>query len=86
MTVVPHAVLESMLRKPSDTHRVGYRALSVRAAGTSPTKTREVQTKQEGSLKQNQLQERGKRRELVNKVLQLLLYTVIFPGSPYYVV
>lgn len=63
MTVIPHAVWERMQRKPSDTHLVGYWGQSVRAAGTSPTKTRKVQTKQESSLQQNQLRERGKRRQ-----------------------
>ena len=77
MTVLPHAVLEIMQRKASNTHLVAYWALSIRAALASPTKTREVQTKQESSLKQNQLQERGKRRQLVNKVYYSLFCTVI---------
>lgn len=42
MTVIPHAVSESMQRKPSNTHLLDYWGLSVRAAVTSPTKARKV--------------------------------------------
>lgn len=76
MTVIPQAVSESMQRKRSDTHLVDYWGLNVRAAVTSPTKIGKYRQSRRAASSRTSYK-RGKRRQLVSKVLQPLLYTVI---------